>query len=230
MDDKKFDAIMKDYVSSKSRGKDVDFSKLEERKKNKTPVFSNKKWVFASLAMVLVVVLSLSIALPLTLSSNPNNEQDGGGGDMPPEIQYFDNYEIEMNVVESVSVLRSQYGITAVFPVVECLDVGAKVITDKESGYVLGASLEMSVYDDYFDVISLYAVSSSIKLSFLRSYDDLMYETVWDGIFVKYYIQHNELDDNYTTRLCFAIDGYQYFLEVTYYVDLPIEDLLCLIY
>ncbi len=227
MDDKKFNDIMNNYISSKSQGKEVDFAKLENKQKVKKND-KKLKLIYSSVALLLIVAITLAIALPFTLNNETNN---GGEQGAPlPIIKYFEPTQIEFIHLEDSDDLLSAYYFSADLPEIEHQDISVFALQDKEVEEIIGAYLEILIYDEVFDTVNLYVIPKSIKLSTLESFDDLIDETLWNDDVVKYYTVYSDVDFCYTTRSVCSIGDYEYYIEAIYYNDLQITELLNLIF
>ncbi len=228
MDDKMFNEIMNNYVSSKSNGKEIDFAKLEVKQKAK----SNRKklrLIYSSVTLLLVVAITLAIALPLTLNKNTDTS-NAQGDEKPPTIQYFEPAQIEFINIESYENFQSEYGFSVTMPTIENQDMAIYVIQNIETKETIGVYLEILIYDVIFDIVKVYIMRENTKLSSLAVYEDLVWESSWNDSTVKYYTAYSELDYSYTTRMVCAIGDYEYYMDAVYYEDLQIAELLGLIF
>lgn len=240
MDDKKFDEIMHKYVSTRTRGKDADFGKLNEQKKVKTAKNFNSRLAWSAVSCVLLIAVALSIALPLTLPDNKNHlegniddsdasiyEPDSSN---PPDIQYCDEDELSLQLLESEDKLASEYNITATLPTIQNQAAGYILLRNRTNKNIVGALVEFSVYDDYFDIVRMYIVPENTVVTILSDYETLPLETIWNNCSVKYIIDYDEESECHNSRMFFSMGGYKYHLDAQYYGELSIEEVLDLIF
>lgn len=230
MDDKTFREILKTYVSTKSRGKDVDFKKLYEKEQNVAiPRQKYHKVVWASLTVVLIIAVTLAIVLPVTLL-------DKNGGNIPEEetpsspIYYYESQNIELMMVDNITDLLNQYDISVIIPGIVYQDMSAFVLKDKPSNSVIGARMEIGVYDEIFDAVTIHVLPMQNEIDYLTSYEAFTEEITWDKILVKQYIEYNDFDGSYRAKLFFVMHNHKYYIETTYYQNIETADLLALIF
>lgn len=214
MDDKRFDEIMHRYVAGKSRGKNVDFTKLEEKENIKTR--KSPKFVWTSLSCILVIVVTLAIALPLALQPS----------DTSPKTYYCDVGDIETVYVDSVVVLETEYHISAELPSIKYEDMNIAIKKSKIDDHIVGASLELSVFDEYFDDIEINIILENTVVQIFLSYEIFDDNAVWQGVSVKYNVEYFDEFDSYYAKIFFRKGGYKYYIEVNYIEAIDIVEML----
>ena len=222
MDDKKFEEIMHEYVASKSRGKNADFNKLYQNEKSKTPKKYNYKLVLASISCILVVAITLAIVLPLTLQPSDVVEPITP----PPAVYYCDLEDIESIVIDTLTDIKTEYSISATMPNIEYQDIGITMMKSKIDSHIIGTSLDLAVYDEYFDDVIINIVFENNIINTFSSYETSPHEVEWKGKSVKYIVEYNDDDFSYNATIFFTKDGYKYYLDACYYEDLPVTDIL----
>lgn len=224
MDDKKFEEIMHKYVSGKSKGKNADFRKLYSIEKTEKTKKSYCKLIWASVSCMLIVALALAIALPLTLQSSKKDSES-----QPPKVYYCEIKDIEMIVVDSYNDY-STYNISAMMPDIVCQDIGTMVMKSKIDNHVIGAYIALSIYDEYFDNITINIIAENNVLNYLEIYEKFSQEVLWQSETVQYYIEYNDLYGSYETKIFFMKDSYKYYLDLIYYENLDITDILDMVF
>lgn len=225
MDNKKFDEIMHKYVSGKTRGMNADFGKLNEMKEKKNVKKYKGRLVWATVSCFVVMAITLSIVLPLTLPSARK-----GDDSQLSNIQYFEEHDLAFQIVESKDELSAKYNITAKLPTIQYQDAGYCVILGRVNESVIGALIEITIFDKYFDYIKIHIISENKVLNTLVAYDTLPYESKWENSNIKYTIEYDEEWDCNNIMLFFVLDGYKYYLDAQYYGDLNVEEVLDLIF
>ncbi len=218
MDDKRLNEIMEQYVAGKSRGQEVDFSKLEKNQEKAIKKNKQYKLAFSVISIVLVIAIALAITLPLALRSEH------------PSIQYFELQSVNQTSVDADTNLDSSYGISATMPTIEYLAKQLYVLESIENSKVVGAYIKLDVFDEQFDKVTAYIIPTSNSLDALDSYELLPQSASWDDTDVKYSIEYNDLEGNYKAQSFFTLGEYKYYLDATYYLELDIQGLLELIF
>lgn len=214
MDEKKFDEIMHRYVAGKSRGKNVDFAKLEEKENIKAR--KSPKFVWASLSCFLVIVVTLAIALPLALQPT----------DSSSKTYYCDVGDIETVYVDSIDVVKTEYHISAQLPNIEYEDRNIAIKKSKIDDRIVGAYFGLSVFDEYFDDIEINIIFENTVVQSFEAYEIFSSETVWKSLPVKYNVKYFDEYDTYCAEVFFKKDGYKYYIEVNYIEAIDIVEIL----
>ena len=226
MDDKKFEEIMHKYVSGKKRGKDVDFYKLNQKKEKKLVKKYSNRFVWATVSCIIVIIaITLSVVLPLTLPATRKGSEDN----QLPVINYFEEENIEIILVSGEEEISSKYNISAVLPNIENQGIGYCILHDKLKDDVIGAYIDIGVFDEYFDGVKMRIVSQNNVLM-LADYQFLPDESTWRNNTVKYVKSFDEDLERSDVRMYFILDGYNYYLEAQYYGDLTVVEILDLIF
>ena len=215
MEDKKFEEIMRKYVSGKSRGKAVDFAKLEGEE-CATPR-RKPKLVWASLSCIFLVVVTLAVVLPLTLSQSDNT----------PSPFYCASGDIKYVYLDSTDEIATEYHISATLPNIEWQEISCSIMKSKIDDRILGANLVLTVFDEYFDDIEIDVIAENNIVDSFLPYELYEEETEWNGVTVKYYVTYIESFENYyTTKIFFRKDGYKYYLKAQHIEEMGIADML----
>lgn len=231
MDDKKFDEIMKKYVSRKSRPEDVDFEKLNEREyKNVQPRFS-RRMAISFMSCFILIAVTLAIVLPLTLrvknDTDPiNPTPDDGGFCYSGEYKLIavadyerlsSDYDIKPKLIPTVSNYKGM-GIFAMQPI--------------DDNRLLGAYISYGVYGDYLREVDIRIIPKNVVLGYYTHYEDCSDNVTWKNLTVKYYIVPDsyEKDGDYEARLYIFDGSYKYYVTVKYFEELEIKELLDMIF
>ncbi len=239
MDDKRFNEIMNQYVASKSRGKEVDFRKLNEKEEQALQKRKQLKIALSTIPIVLVIIVTLAISLPLILKDandvqSPTVDLEETPTDdtsiIPPSNNYYfglNNYEREMVTLESLS---STYEIVTPLPTIACMEKSAHIIKTGNDAKVIGVFLEFSIYDADFDALRLYIIPENNVIQGFEIYEQYRQETEWNNNIVKLYVQSDEEDGSNLAKIYFKLGEYKYYLDVVYYGELDIPTVLDLIF
>lgn len=230
MDDKEFRELMNEYVRSTPKGKDSDLAKLNAAPKPNRKKF-NLRWAAAVCSVVIIVAVSLAVALPLTLDRGIPEQGDttGQGGDNQ-QVYYCKNENTVQIDVGSYETLQTGYGIEIIQPTVDALVSKVFALYSQEYEVAIGASVELSIFDVNFDMLSISAVKTSYVLEGLETFDDLSDTTVWSGHGVLYSITDSNGDGYYEHYIKFEADGYNYFVEFSSFKQIEAAAALDLIF
>lgn len=230
MDDKEFRELMNEYVRSTPKGKDSDLAKLNAAPKPNRKKF-NLRWAAAVCSVVIIVAVSLAVALPLTLDRGIPEQGDttGQGGDNQ-QVYYCKNENTVQIDVGSYETLQTEYGIEIIQPTVDVLVSKVFALYSQEYEVAIGASVELSIFDVNFDMLSISAVKTSYVLEGLETFDDLSATTVWNGHGVLYSITDSNGDGYYEHYIKFEADGYNYFVEFSSFKQIEAAAALDLIF
>lgn len=230
MDDKEFRELMNEYVRSTPKGKDSDLAKLNAAPKPNRKKF-NLRWAAAVCSVVIIVAVSLAVALPLTLDRGIPEQGDttGQGGDNQ-QVYYCKNENTVQIDVGSYETLQTGYGIEIIQPTVDVLVSKVFALYSQEYEVAIGASVELSIFDVNFDMLSISAVKTSYVLEGLETFDDLSDTTVWNGHGVLYSITDSNGDGYYEHYIKFEADGYNYFVEFSSFKQIEAAAALDLIF
>lgn len=230
MDDKEFRELMNEYVRSTPKGKDSDLAKLNAAPKPNRKKF-NLRWAAAVCSVVIIVAVSLAVALPLTLDRGIPEQGDttGQGGDNQ-QVYYCKNENTVQIDVGSYETLQTEYGIEIIQPTVDVLVSKVFALYSQEYEVAIGASVELSIFDVNFDMLSISAVKTSYVLEGLETFDDLSDTTVWNGHGVLYSITDSNGDGYYEHYIKFEADGYNYFVEFSSFKQIEAAAALDLIF
>ena len=230
MDDKEFRELMNEYVRSTPKGKDSDLAKLNAAPKPNRKKF-NLRWAAAVCSVVIIVAVSLAVALPLTLDRGIPEQGDttGQGGDNQ-QVYYCKNENTVQIDVGSYETLQTEYGIEIIQPTVDALVSKVFALYSQEYEVAIGASVELSIFDVNFDMLSISAVKTSYVLEGLETFDDLSATTVWNGYGVLYGINDSNGDGYYEHYIKFEADGYNYFVEFSSFKQIEAAAALDLIF
>ena len=139
-----------------------------------------------------------------------------------------DNNTVQL--LESEDKLASEYNITATLPTIQNQAAGYILLRNRTNKNIVGALVEFSVYDDYFDIVRMYIVPENTVVTILSDYETLPLETIWNNCSVKYIIDYDEESECHNSRMFFSMGGYKYHLDAQYYGELSIEEVLDLIF
>lgn len=230
MDDKEFRELMNEYVRSTPKGKDSDLAKLNAAPKPNRKKF-NLRWAAAVCSVVIIVAVSLAVTLPLTLDRGIPEQGDttGQGGDNQ-QVYYCKNENTVQIDVGSYETLQTEYGIEIIQPTVDVLVSKVFALYSQEYEVAIGASVELSIFDVNFDMLSISAVKTSYVLEGLETFDDLSDTTVWNGHGVLYSITDSNGDGYYEHYIKFEADGYNYFVEFSSFKQIEAAAALDLIF
>lgn len=230
MDDKEFRELMNEYVRSTPKGKDSDLAKLNAAPKPNKKKF-NLRWAAAVCSVVIIVAVSLAVALPLTLDRGIPEQGDttGQGGDSQ-QVYYCKNENTVQIDVGFYETLQTEYGIEIIQPTVDALVSKVFALYSQEYEVAIGASVELSIFDVNFDMLSISAVKTSYVLEGLETFDDLIDTTVWNGHGVLYSITDSNGDGYYEHYIKFEADGYNYFVEFSSFKQIEAAAALDLIF
>lgn len=225
MNDKKFDEIMQKYVASKTRGQEIDFVKLNEKmdKMDNVVIKKNKKrLVLASISFIVVIAVALAIVLPLTLPSSSDNTPS-------PNTQYFDEQNLSILSVYSMSDIAN-YNIVTTLPTILCQNNIILMLLSKADSTVVGAHIDIAVFDKIFDNVNMYILPEDKMINDLVFYTTCPMTSNWMGNTVKYFTEFDEDLGYYRARIFIKMNGYKYFIETQHHTNLPVEELLDLIF
>lgn len=226
MNDKKFNEIMKQYVDSTPKGKDYDFQKLKiksaEVEKDKKKKFSKYVWGLATVA--LIAIISLAIVLPVTLSTNKS-----------PEDYYLNSEEVNYIVIDGNTDIEnenplSRYGLNFNMPVISAIEKGYTVINKKGSDEYIGAFIDLTVFDEHFDIINVLVLKNNYHINAEDNYMGCTSQTKWKDTDVLYMIDNLYAPDFYNVYIKFASNGYKYYISFQTYEVVDISTVLDLIY
>lgn len=220
MESKKFDEMMESYARSTSKGMEQDFSKMRfaERKPRKN---IKRKWMFAVCSVVLSVVVCLAIVLPLTLG------MEQGGGETTQ--YYFSDAEYMRDVPFTSMEELAEYGDDFMLPTIDSIASGGILKMNDSTGTLGGIMLEVSVYDDYFDHISILMYYENYVYVESTLFDVCVDVALWNGITVGYNI-NERASGVYDWRIRFNREGVNYYMTFVFYDDAEVDAILDMIF
>lgn len=230
MDDKEFRELINEYVRSTPKGKDSDLAKLNAAPKPNRKKF-NLRWAAAVCSVVIIVAVSLAVALPLTLDRGiPEQGDTTGQGGGNQQVYYCKEDKTIQISLDSYGELESTYGVKVISPSISSLEGYLCALYSQEYEVAIGASVELSIFDANFDMLSISAVKTSYVLEGLETFDDLSATTVWNGHGVLYGINDSNGDGYYEHYIKFEADGYNYFVEFSSFKQIEAAAALDLIF
>lgn len=220
MENKKFDEMMESYARSTSKGMDHDLHKmrLAEHKPRKN---IKRKWTVAVCSVVLSVAICLAVVLPLTLGM----EQDGG-----ETMQYYFSDAEYMRDVPFTSIDDiAGYGTDFMLPTISNTGSTGMLKMNDSTGTLGGIMLEVSVYDDYFDYISILMYYENYVYVESTLFDVCVDVALWNGITVGYNI-NERASGVYDWRIRFNREGVNYYMTFVFYGDAEVDAILDMIF
>lgn len=229
MDDRQFRETMERYARSTAKGREADFGRPADASCGAAQVSAcarRRKLRLAALCTVLIVVVSLSVALPLTLGRSDGAPAGQDGGE---NLFYCNDDDITTASVASFDELESEYGVSAMRPVVPTVATGIFVVRSTQYDAVIGAFVELAVFDDIFDAVYVKVVKRPYVLYGLAYYTEFTSATVWRDREVRYYVGVGA-GGLTEYRITFTADGYDYFIEFDSWSDVDAAAALETIY
>lgn len=220
MESKKFDEMMEAYARSTSKGMEQDLRKMRfaERKPRKN---IKRKWTFAVCSVVLSVAICLGVGLPLTLG------MEQGGGETTQ--YYFSDAEYMRDVPFTSMEELVEYGDDFMLPTIDSIASGGMLKMNDSTGTLGGIMLEVSVYDDYFDHISILMYYENYVYVESTLFDVCVDVTLWNGITVGYNI-NERASGVYDWRIRFNREGVNYYMTFVFYGDAEVDAILDMIF
>ena len=220
MKDDKFDRLMEKYVSSTKRGADVDLQKLRE--KSQEEIKSKRimpKYAWVACAVILVITISLSVALPILL-----NKEEG------PQSFYCDSSQIQDIEVNDIAEFKDKYNFDCLIPSIAYLDSILQVMNYKENDTNIGIFIDLAVFDEYFDSVTINVIKKPYALIEFKHYDNFTDKVIWRETMVRYLISDYDNDGYYSYQMTFTIGEYNYFIYFDNYNTMKVSEILDLIY
>ena len=220
MESKKFDEMMEAYARSTSKGMEQDLRKMRfaERKPRKN---IKRKWTFAVCSVVLSVAICLGVGLPLTLG------MEQGGGETTQ--YYFSDAEYMRDVPFTSMEELVEYGDDFMLPTIDSIASGGMLKMNDSTGTLGGIMLEVSVYDDYFDHISILMYYENYVYVESTLFDVCVDVALWNGITVGYNI-NERASGVYDWRIRFNREGVNYYMTFVFYGDAEVDAILDMIF
>lgn len=220
MESKKFDEMMEAYARSTSKGMEQDLRKMRfaERKPRKN---IKRKWTFAVCSVVLSVAICLGVGLPLTLG------MEQGGGETTQ--YYFSDAEYMRDVPFTSMEELVEYGDDFMLPTIDSIASGGMLKMNDSTGTLGGIMLEVSVYDDYFDHISILMYYENYVYVESTLFDVCVDVALWNGITVGYNI-NERASRVYDWRIRFNREGVNYYMTFVFYGDAEVDVILDMIF
>lgn len=132
--------------------------------------------------------------------------------------------------MNSVEEIREAYNLGVLEPKIESMGNAMFSIADKNKDTHVGVHIELSVLDEFTDMIYIYVLLNKHSLKTLAGYDTYENKIEWLDKNVFYYIDYYEEYHYFIYRMKFSIDGYTYYLEAQRYDELEIPDVLNIIF
>lgn len=223
MEDKKFDEMMENYARSTSKGMEYDLSKRQpaERRSRRNANNRNRKMVFAACSVILSVAICLAIVLPLTLDT------EQGGGETTQ--YYFSDAEYMRDVPFTSTEALAEYGADFMLPTIDSIASGGMLKINDSTGDLGGIMLEVSVYDDYFDYISILMYYENYVYVESALFDVCVDVALWNGIDVGYNINERALGV-YDWRIRFNKEDVNYYLTFIFYGEAEVNVVMDMIF
>lgn len=220
MESKKFDEMMEAYARSTSKGMEQDLRKMRfaERKPRKN---IKRKWTFAVCSVVLSVAICLGVGLPLTLG------MEQGGGETTQ--YYFSDAEYMRDVPFTSMEELVEYGDDFMLPTIDSIASGGMLKMNDSTGTLGGIMLEVSVYDDYFDHISILMYYENYVYVESTLFDVCVDVALWNGITVGYNI-NERASGVYDWRIRFNREDVNYYMTFVFYGDAEVDAILDMIF
>lgn len=220
MESKKFDEMMEAYARSTSKGMEQDLRKMRfaERKPRKN---IKRKWTFAVCSVVLSVAICLGVGLPLTLG------MEQGGGETTQ--YYFSDAEYMRDVPFTSMEELVEYGDDFMLPTIDSIASGGMLKMNDSTRTLGGIMLEVSVYDDYFDHISILMYYENYVYVESTLFDVCVDVALWNGITVGYNI-NERASGVYDWRIRFNREGVNYYMTFVFYGDAEVDAILDMIF
>lgn len=225
MDNKKFDELMKIYVSSTNSSATKDFAKLKmQDKKPYTHKMVFPRYAWAVLSTILIFVISIAVFLPLYFGKD-KTEAPNEGPEVP-DTQYFDDEELLFKPVSSIEDFNSAYELNVMKPAIEAnMGETISIICSKgDENEILGIYAELLVYDEFIREIYFYAIFDGYTVSSLASFNTFELYTIWKEWKVYYYIE--SIGGSYNYQLKFKNGSITYYIEIYRDNEIEILDLL----
>ncbi len=218
MKDDRFNELMEKYVDSTKRGKDVDLQKLRNRKEDTIKVRRGMpKYVWVACTILLVIVVSLSVSLPVLLKK-----------DDVPQNYYCDDSQILETEVSDIAELKNKYNLDCLMPSIDFIESHMWAMTYKENNQNFGLYIDMFVFDENFDSITINVIKKPYVLNRLQYFDAFFDSIQWRNTIVRYQIRNN--NDGYSYAMTFTIDNYNYFINFKSYNMMSVIEVLDLLY
>lgn len=209
MDDKQFNELMENYVSSTKLGKDVAFEKLNEcDRPAPARVKKNRKiWLYAAVSSLCLIILVLSIVLPVTLLPKDDGTDDG-----QDEITYLDSGDFGVSLIEPTEVF-DLFGSDLLLPAALGSDMFAAAFTSKEDGSTV--AIQIIGYIPQCGEIEVMIMPKGTVFSSYAVYLLMKNTLDWRGCSVKYADSdaYNGMPKGY--RMYFNNGDYDYFINIT---------------
>lgn len=218
MSEADFDKMMREYVRDTAADREADFAKLNRKKTEdkKNKVLSKKRLYFASYtAIFAVIVLAMTSIICSFVFSTKQSEEHYGDSTL----------EFLFTHLEGKEQLLSDYNVDIILPKIDNLEEYAEVIQEKESANVVGAKIEIAVYDEAFDSIVLIALKKQVYYAAMNAFAVLSERIVWNGITVRYQTVE-PFEGFYEMKISFEKDDYNYYITAASYIDMTIPEVL----
>ena len=217
MNEKKFDEIMQDFVNSTTSSREQDFSKRKEVVASITKPKKIPFWI--ALTTVLTAVIVLAIVLPITLTK--------GGSETPViyQITIDDFYmlsNIQLSDIDEIDNI--------ILPKIATRYDNITVWKLKSNDSFLGIETHISVYDDYIENVKIKAWKREYEISLYDKYYEYKDSSEWRDKQVKYNIEADDSELYFNYHIYFIMNDYRYCIDVLAYEEIPINELLDIIY
>jgi len=256
MDKKKVNDLMEEYSRIPRRDPSEDLKKFYARqntdKKPTKKCYPHKKLIWSGITFVVAIMVAFAVILPIYFSEiikdapNDDNGQiidgddqpstDDPGDNDPPddpdpidEPHYFSDDAILYSTIDSIESFNAQYQCA----VKAVTDVGIqvfKVISDGESGSVLGLQIMLVMWDDMttwsetIDQARIFCYTGNDRIQDPYYYQ-LALEADYNGMVIHYRVD-NENDWDYRYYMEFTQDDILYNIEIDAYEDIGLKALL----
>ncbi len=113
-------------------------------------------------------------------------------------------------------------------PTIACMEQQTYVIYSSADDSVIGAKLYMTVLDDNFDNITIYALTGGIAIASLAFFDALEKTCDWGKYAVKYATKR--VRNSFVYYIRFSNDEFDYYIEADSHKNMSISQVLSRIY
>lgn len=217
MKDQKFNEIMKGYVKSTSKGAEVDLVKLKDATPNKKISY---KFVWSGVAAILIIALICGVAVPFALQTQEQSTS----------FYYSDGDYIENINFDNLQTLANS-GLNVMLPTIGYISVGGVVKKNTINNEIGGALVELTVFDEYFDTISIIFFKDNYIFDGAELYDVCDQEVAWKGISLYYCKQQPDLRTGcFEYMIKFYKENFNYYMNFVVYDDLNLIEIMDMIY
>lgn len=219
MDDKEFDKIMDKYKSTTIRGKEFDLQKVDYEKFAKEKKIKMTRHIALIATSLLLIVLIVSvIVFPMVFRQKEEEILN----------YYSDNGDLKFEKTEDLQELEEE-GLKFKLPKMDG-EVTYQLIERVKDDIIIGLQIDYLIYDETFDDITIYTMKKNHLLLIMEEYKYFQDTITWNDNSVKYKTVFNEQWYCYETKIYFYDGKYDYYIDLNYYAELGINEILDKLY